>query len=111
MAKDYDTLARDDNRVPIMTGSGFETQDATGTPQTSPLSYSSSVITIAIPENAAEVVLLPSTALRVSDIVGMTRYFTIPADTALALGISKMDNLYIVRDSADGTLNFYFITV
>lgn len=111
MPKDYLSMPKDDNSISIPTGTGFLTQDATATPKTSPLAYSNSVITIAIPSNAAEVVFLPSTALRVSNIVGMTTYYTQPASTEHVYCVSRMDSIYIVRDSADGTLNFYFVTV
>lgn len=111
MAKDFATLHRDDNNIPIVTGCAFATQDSSGTPKTSPLAYSSSEIAITVPSNAAELVLLPSTAMRISEVTGMARYYVIPASTTLAFGVTRMDTVYIKRDASDGTLNFYFITV
>ncbi|KKN56839.1 hypothetical protein LCGC14_0568210 [marine sediment metagenome] len=110
--KEFERFERENNRVPIPTANAFLTADITDpTPQTSPLVYSNSVITIAIPKNAAEVVFAPSTAMRVGEVVAMTQYYTIQAGSAEAFGVADMDEIYIVRDSADGVLNFRFLTI
>lgn len=110
-SKNLGSLKIDDNNRTVMSGNAFLTADISGTPKTSPLSYSNTVITIAIPTNAVEVVFTPSTALRVGESVAMTQYYTQAASTVEAYGVADMSNIYIVRDSADGTLNFRFITV
>lgn len=109
--KDYISLAKDSNKESMQTGTGILTTDISGTPKTSPLAYSSTILTIAIPENAAEVVFKPSTAMRVSEASNMSTYYVISAGTTHAFGVSRTDNLYVVRDAGDGTLNFYFVTV
>ena len=86
------------------------------TPQTSPLAYSNTTITIAIPTNAAEIHMRPSTDMRVSstdntDPSSGGPYFVIPGGVMQPFGVSGIDNIYIVRDTADGTLNFFFVTV
>ena len=113
MAKDFQNLRRDDNQVPIMTGTHIQTYDATGTPQESPLTFSNlAVTTIVIPTNAAEVVFLPSVATRVSEAATMsTGYFVQAASTAQAYGVAGMDNIYIQGDAASGILQFYFVLV
>jgi len=111
MAKDYGTLHRDDNQVEIPTGTSIQTFDATASSQDSPLAVSNSVITIAIPTNAAEIVFKPSAAMRVSEVVGMGTYFVVAADVTHAFGVARMDNIYVIRDSGDLTLNFYFVLV
>lgn len=111
MPKNFDVLGRDDNHEQIPTGCSILTHDSTGSPNNSPLSYSDSVINISIPVNAAEFVLKPSTDLRISENPAMSTYFVIGAGTVQAIGVARMDNIYIIRDSADGTLNFYFVTV
>jgi len=104
-------MPKDDNSISIPTGSGFVTADASNTPKLSPLAYSSTIIAISIPSNAAEVVFTPSTALRVSEVAGMTQYHTQTAGVTQAYCVGRMDTIYIVRDSADGVVSFYFVTV
>lgn len=110
-SKNFGSLKIDENNRTIMSGSGISTVDVSGTPKTSPLSYSSTTLTIAIPTNAAEMVLTPSTALRIGENSAMSRYYVIPASTTIAIPVADTDNIYIVRDSADGTLSFFFVTV
>jgi hypothetical protein len=113
MAKDYNFFKRDDNRVTIPTGTGFETQDATGTPQKSPLTVSSSVITIAIPTDAAEMVVSVDQDCRLSEeATAADRYYVIKANTAEVIGCSNIDTLYLLRNAAtDVALNFRFVLV
>lgn len=109
--KNLESLNRDDNNTPIMTGTGILTQDATGTPQTSPLAYTTGVVTIAIPENAAEMVFRASTDIRVSNVSDVSTYFVVPAGANWVIGLARTDTLYFQRDATSGTLNFYFVTV
>lgn len=87
----------------------FTTQDETSTPKTSPLAYTTAVITLKVPKEAIQVTFMPTTDMRVSDIVGMTTYDVIKANTKETIGCAGMQNIYIIRDSADGSLNFKFL--
>lgn len=111
MVKNYSSLQKDDNHEAIQAGSGILTVDSSDTQKESPLSYSSTILTISVPENAAEFVVKPSSDLRVSEQSDMSTYYVVSASTTHAFGVSRTDSLYIVRDSADGTVNFYFVTV
>lgn len=110
-ARPFGKLFQDRGGNPIQTGNSFQTADATGTPQNSPLAYSSSVITIAVPDSAIEIILNPTTALRVSEVVGMGTYDIIAANTKEVLPCAGMASVYIKRDAADGTVNFRFSLV
>ena len=92
-------------------GASFITHDSSATPKTSPLAYSSSVLTIDVPTNAAEIVLKPSTDLRISEVSTGSPYFLINSSTTQAISVGSTDKFYIVRDASDGTLNFYFVTL
>lgn len=109
--KNYDSLAREDNENPINVGSAIETSDASGTPKDSPLAYSSSVITLSVPANAAEIVVRPTTDMRISEASNAATYYTVLAGTIHTFPLGRMENVYIVRDASDGTVHFYFITV
>jgi hypothetical protein len=97
--------------IPLQTATTFVTQDAAGTPKTSPLAYSSSVITIAIPDTAIQLILCPTTDLRVSEDVAMARYDIILAGAKEVFAVALMTNVYIKRDTVDGTVKFRFAQV
>lgn len=101
-------IVRDANRIGVQAGGSFVTSDVTGTPQTSPLAYTNAVITIVVPDNAIECILNPSTALRVSELVGMAQYDVIAANTKESIPCAAMQNIYITRDSVSGTVGFRF---
>lgn len=111
MARTYSNLARDASNAVIQAGNSFQTSDATASPNTSPLSYTGSVTTLVVPINALELVLTPSTALRISELVAMGTYNVISAGTTMAFGVAGMSKVYIKQDSANGTLQFYFVIV
>lgn len=109
--KNFGSLKIDDNHRVISSGCAIQTSDASGTPKTSPLAYSNITLIIEIPMNAAEVVFTSSTNMRISELPAMTSYYVHPANQTQAYGVADMDNIYIVRDAADGVLNFYFVLV
>lgn len=106
--------SKDDNHIAISTAAFFQTLDATGTPQKSPLSvpiFSGSFVTLAVPLNATEIVLYASAAMRVSEDSAFAQYFTLPATTVLVLPCSKMANIYVGGDAGTVTLQFAFKTL
>lgn len=107
-ASQLNELKRDQNQVPVQIGTSFATVDSSDTPKASPLSFSSSIIEIVIPDRAVEFIINPSENMRISEDPTMTSYDVIAADTKEAIECSIMQKVYIVRDSVDGTLNFRF---
>jgi hypothetical protein len=99
----------------------FMTTDATGTPQKSPLAVAAAATTtINIPAAAVEMVLISSTALRISESdPAAAPYFVIPASTVFhvpcmspALNASDTTGqLFLRADSADATVQFMFLNV
>jgi hypothetical protein len=51
---------------------------------------------------------MPTTDMRLSNIVWMTTYDVLKANIKETIGCAWMANLYIIRDSADWSLNFKF---
>lgn len=107
----WSKLPRDSIQTPIMSANWFVTQDATWTPKTSPLVYSSSEIAITVPTNAVEFVLMPTTDLRVSEITWMARYDLVKANSKEVIWVAWISTVYIKRDWSDWSLYFRFITV
>ncbi len=97
------SLARDQDRVPVQIGSSFQTTEAT---QNSPLSYTTGKITLVVPDRAVELIVFPTTDMRVSEDVNMTTYDIVPAGAKEAISCARMSNIYLIRDSASGTLRF-----
>lgn len=104
-------IIRDGSRTPIQVAGSFQTNDSTGTPQTSPLTVSTSVVTLVVPDNAIQVSFLPLSAdMRVSELVGMGQYDVVRQNTKEVISCAKMQNIYVKRDAAaDVSLNFKFI--
>ena len=67
MAKNFGTQQKDQNGSVISSGTGIKTFDVSSPVNNSPLSYTNTVTTISVPTNAVEIVLRPSTDLRVSE--------------------------------------------
>ena len=95
----------------IVSTSRFVTQDAAGSPLVSPLAYTGSVTTLAVPVDAVQLILAPTTDLRISEDSGAARYDLVAAGSKEAFPVAGMSAVYIRRDSADGSLRFRFTVV
>jgi len=111
--KEFGSLEREKNRIPIMTGTGIQTQDGATVPVTSPHTFlgTGNIFTLEVPDTGAEIAIYSSVPLRVSEDPAMATYFVIPQEVVMALGITRMDNLYFDADTGGGTMQFYFIKV
>jgi hypothetical protein len=109
--KQFGNLAWASESIPLQTATTFVTQDASTTPKVSPLAYSSAVVIIGVPDAAIQLILCPSTDLRVSEDAAMSHYDVITAGAKEALAVALMTSVYIRRDSADGTVRFRFAQV
>lgn len=99
----------------------FLTQDATGTPVTSPVAVSASADTVlTIPEGATELVIYSSTALRINDATPANApYFVIPAATVFTLPCATPTNqpnthsglFYLRADASAAAVQFMFLCV
>lgn len=111
MAKDFNSLSRDDNQVALPTGTAFSCTDATTSPQLSPLTVSTSATNLAIPSNAAEVILSAAADIQVSPTSGFTTYFTLAAGNLMSFPVARVDNIYIKAATGTTPLSFAFILV
>lgn len=101
---------RDASHRPIIGYNSFQTSDATTSPQVSPLSVSSSIINLAVPSNAVKLVIANSSAaIRVSEIAAASNYFIVGIAGNATIDCAGMNNIYLVRDSADSIVQFYFV--
>lgn len=105
MPSNIHTLPKDKNNNAIQNSSGFLLHDGTGAPVNSPVSSSTTDVTLIFPNDALKLnVYLPSNAGRLKQ---GSNYCTIPA--AVWFGISGLpgDSIVIGRPSAT-TLEFAF---
>jgi len=101
-------LARDQSGGVIQIASSFATTNGT---QNSPLSYTNAITAIIIPDGAVELVIAPSTDLKISEDSTMTTYDVIVGGSKEAIGCSRMNTIYITRSSGNGTATFRFSKV
>lgn len=104
--------SRDSNHILVGAFGSFVTTDATGTPQVSPITVSSSVINLVVPDNATQLVLSNNAnALRISEVSTVTgNYYVLPASTSnFVIDVARMTNVYLLQDSASVTVQFMFI--
>lgn len=93
--------------------SAGQTGDATTT-KTSPFSAASSdppssfYYTLYIPDNAAEVVLMPDHDIYVSDLTTFAGYTKCIANNAYPFGCGGMDALYVVAASGNARVYYHF---
>lgn len=87
----------------------IKTQDESSTPNTAPLTVSSSEIVLEVPEGAVEFDYgVENNAIRISEVAGMASYDKIfPGGDKF--GCKDMEFIYVKRDgSGDAILNFRF---
>lgn len=107
-------VATDNNNNPLQAAGSFVTTDATPTtPIVSPVAISSTVVALTIPDNAVEVILMPSLAdLRISELPGMASYDIVRQNTKESIPVAKVQTLYIKRDATvDVSLLFRFTII
>lgn len=107
----FGPLARDGHGGSLQTATKFGTQDASDPPKTSPLPYTSVIITLVMPADAVQLILAPTTDLRVSDDPAMGRYDLVTAGSKEAFPVALLTNVYLRRNTIDGAVHFRFARV
>jgi len=114
----FGSAPRDANRNAIMGQNYFATEDATGTPLTSPLAVpAASTTALQVPSAAVQIALISSTDLRVSEDSSMSHYFVLKANTlekfpclspAVDQQLTNTGIIYLKADSSDAVVQFRF---
>jgi len=103
-------LVNDGNRNAMQFGSFLQTSDATDTPVTSPATVTTGT-TLTVPQNAVQVTLSSSAALRISELSDVSTYFVLPANATITIDLTRLSLLYLKQDSGSCTVQFYFSCV
>lgn len=98
-------ISRDRNGEAIKTSCVFSTDNGV---ISSPSAISSSIVEVAIPDGALEIVLMPSEDIRISEKSDMSSYFIIPSYVMYTEWVAGLDSIFLVRDDIDSTLHFKF---
>lgn len=100
-------LRTDGNRVALLYGNNIQTQDATGTPVTSPTTVNTTT-TLVVPQNAVSIIIMSVTnAVQVSEDSTQSAYFSLPAATAMTFDCANQQNVYLKTGSST-VVNFWF---
>jgi hypothetical protein len=109
---DFAGVKTDANRVAMMgpTGNIINTQDATATPVTSPVTVNTTQ-TLVVPQGAVSCTVCSVTnAVRVSEDSTNAAYFSVPAATPFTFDCADMANIYLVTGSST-VVSFLFKVV
>lgn len=114
--KDFGKQATDSANRPIPVGSKTVFADVTGTPIPSPVTvaiFSTSVITLRVPTNATEIIILSPIAARYSTTTAAltSNYVLVPADVQVRFPLGATETIYIAGDAGGGAVSFAFVTV
>lgn len=98
----------DGNRIGL---TGFPnvmlTQDATGTPVTSPATVNTTT-TLVVPANAVSVTITPVTnPVQVSEDSTQTAYYAVPAGATQTFPCARLTNIYL-KTASSTVVSFYF---
>lgn len=103
----FNGQVNDGNRNAMSYGAVPQTSDATGTPVVSPVTVTTGT-TLTVPLNAAQITIISSAALRISELSDVSTYFVIPATTPITIDVARLAFLYLKQDSTSCTVQFYF---
>lgn len=106
----FEGQVNDGNRNAMSYGNNILTQDATSSPNQSPLTVNTTA-TLKVPQNAVSVTIVSTTnAVQVSEDSTQTSYFTLPAGVPWTFDVARQQYVYL-KTSGSTVVNFYFTTV
>ena len=107
----FGSLVNDQNRIGLTgaTGNTIQSQDATGTPVTSPVTnMSGSGAALTVPANAVQFTVNSTVSIQVGEDSSYAQGLTIPANTLWVFDCARIQNLYLKPSSGTNTVSFQF---
>jgi len=107
----FGSLVNDQNRIGLTgaTGNTIQSQDATGTPVTSPVTnMSGSGAALTVPANAVQFTVNSTVSIQVGEDSSYAQGLTIPANTLWTIDCARIQNLYLKPSSGTNTVSFQF---
>jgi len=110
----FGSLVQDQNRVEMTgtTGNTIVSQDATGTPVTSPVTnMSASGVALTVPTNAVQFTVNSSVTIQVGEDSSYAQGLLVPANTLWTIDCARMTNIYLKPSNGTNTTYFQFKVV
>lgn len=107
----FGSLVFDQNRIGLtgVLGNTFQSQDATGTPVTSPITnLAASVKTLVVPSNAVQFTISSTVIIQVGEDSSGAQGLNIPANQIWTFDCARIANIYLLPSSATNTVSFQF---
>ena len=107
----FGSLVQDQNRVEMTgaTGNTVVSQDATGTPVTSPqTNISGSGVTLTVPNNAVQFTVNSTVTIQVGEDSSYAQGLLIPANTLWTIDCARMTSIYLKPSSGTNVVYFQF---
>lgn len=108
-------IRNDSNRIAFtgVLGNNMQTQDATTSPVTSPLSNVDAVAgqILTVPQGAVKITVLSTVACQIGEDSSLAFGFSLPANTVFTFDVSNQQYVYLLPSNGTNTINFYFTIV
>lgn len=96
----FGNLRTDGSRIAMLYANTFQSQDATASPVTSPVTVNTTT-TLTVPQNAVQVTIISVTnAVQISEDSTQSVYFNLPAATPLTLDCANQQYIYLKTGSS-----------
>jgi len=110
----FGSLVQDQNRVEMTgtTGNTVISQDATGTPVTSPVTnMSASGAALTVPTNAVQLTINSTVSIQIGEDSSYAQGLLIPANTLWIIDCARMTSVYLKPSNGTNTVYFQFKVV
>jgi len=110
----FGSLVQDQNRVEMTgtTGNTVISQDATGTPVTSPVTnMSASGAALTVPTNAVQLTINSTVSIQIGEDSSYAQGLLIPANTLWTIDCARMTSVYLKPSNGTNTVYFQFKVV
>lgn len=105
-------LPTDGNRVAMHYGNAIQSQDATGTPVTSPqTNMSAGGVTLTVPQNAVRFTITSTVAIQVGEDSSFAQGFSVPAALTQSFDCAQMATISLKPSSGTNVTSFFFTIV
>jgi len=107
----FGSLVQDQNRIGLTgaTGNSVQSQDATASPVTSPVTnMSGSGVTLTVPANAVQFTINSTVTIQIGEDGSYAQGLNVPANTLYTIDCARQQYIYLLPSSGTNTVSFQF---
>ena len=107
----FGSLVQDQNRIGLTgaTGNSVQSQDATASPVTSPVTnMSGSGVTLTVPANAVQFTINSTVLIQIGEDGSYAQGLNVPANTLYTIDCARQQYIYLLPSSGTNTVSFQF---